>query len=212
MIDVIYTRYFLSSKSTNEYCYLEEIESNIVTGKTPKTEDIENFGDDIPFITIDDIRGNLFITNTERKLSLKGAETQKNKLIPKNSICVSCIATIGLIGITTEDSQTNQQINSIICENKENFYYLIKALEKYFKTKNTAKVGNIFSNMNKNDFSKIKLKKPNKDDLVKYMNKVEKYYDMIQNNYLENNKLKQLKNYLLPLLINGQINVDDIEI
>ena len=94
-----------------------EIEDNIVTGKTPSTKDETNFGGEIPFVTIDDIRKGMYISKTERTLSKKGADLQKNKYIPANSLCITCIATVGLVGITTRQSQTNQQINSIICKN-----------------------------------------------------------------------------------------------
>ena len=67
---------------------LEDIENNIVTGKTPSTTDSTNFDGDIPFITIGDIRNNIYILATEQKLSLKGANTQINKYLPENSICV----------------------------------------------------------------------------------------------------------------------------
>ena len=45
---------------------LGEIEPNIITGKTPTTKDENNFNGNILFITIDDIRQNLFIYNSER--------------------------------------------------------------------------------------------------------------------------------------------------
>ena len=72
----------------------------------------------------------MHITKTEQHLSLLGADTQSNKFIPEGAICISCIASPGLVGFATEKSQTNQQINSIICaidENK-NYLYLFKGL------------------------------------------------------------------------------------
>ena len=136
-----------------KYKKIVEIENNIVTGKTPSTKDEGNFNGNIPFITIDDIRQGLYVANTIRTLSEKGASSQSKKYIPKDTICVTCIATVGLVGITTKDSQTNQQINSIVCENKNNLYYLVNAIKDYFKYSNGAKSGNIFDNMNKEDFA-----------------------------------------------------------
>ena len=51
---------------------ISEIENNIITGKTPSCADEDNFGGNIPFITIDDIRGNLFVFKSQRTLSTKG--------------------------------------------------------------------------------------------------------------------------------------------
>lgn len=182
-----------------------EIEDNIVTGKTPSTKDETNFGGEIPFVTIDDIRKGMYISKTERTLSKKGADLQKNKYIPANSLCITCIATVGLVGITTRQSQTNQQINSIICKNTNNIYFLLNAIRNYFKFSTGAKSGNIFDNMNKEDFSNIKLIYPNKNIIDKYAQKAKPVYDKIRENFLENEELTSLRDYLLPLLMNGQV-------
>lgn len=188
-----------------EYKKISEIEGNIVTGKTPSTKDEENFNGDIPFITIDDIRHGLYISNTVRTLSEKGANLQIKKYIPKDSICVTCIATVGLVGITTKDSQTNQQINSIVCENKNNLYYLVNAIKDYFVYSSGAKSGNIFDNMNKEDFASIKLIYPTEKVLKKFNEKVEPIYSKIKKCTIENEELTKLRDYLLPLLMNGQV-------
>lgn len=182
-----------------------EIEDNIVTGKTPSTKDDTNFNGNIPFITIDDIRQGLYISKTIRTLSDKGANSQSKKFVPENSICVTCIATVGLVGITIENSQTNQQINSIVCQNKNNLYYLVSAITDYFKYSTGAKSGNIFDNMNKEDFASIKLLYPNGSILEKYNKKMEPIYTKIKNCIIENKELTKLRDFLLPLLMNGQV-------
>lgn len=192
-----------------KYKKIVEIENNIVTGKTPSTKDEGNFNGNIPFITIDDIRQGLYVANTIRTLSEKGASSQSKKYIPKDTICVTCIATVGLVGITTKDSQTNQQINSIVCENKKNLYYLVNAIKDYFKYSNGAKSGNIFDNMNKEDFASIKIIYPTEDVLEKFKEKVEPIYSKIRSCILENEELIKLRDYLLPLLMNGQIGFKD---
>ena len=63
----------------------------VVTGKTPKTEKNENFGDKYPFITPRDLKSQKFIFNTERYLSEIGKNSVKNCLISEKSICISCI-------------------------------------------------------------------------------------------------------------------------
>lgn len=185
---------------------IDDIEDNIVTGKTPSTKDENNFGGDIPFITIDDIRQGLYISKTIRTLSEKGANLQAKKYIPENSICVTCIATVGLVGITTQESQTNQQINSIVCENKNNLYYLVNAIKDHFKYSSGAKTGNVFDNMNKEDFSSIKVVHPTENVLKMYKDKMQPLYDNIKSNILENQELTKLRDYLLPLLMNGQVS------
>jgi type I restriction enzyme S subunit len=190
-----------------EVLNLEKVESNIVTGKTPSTTNESYFNGDVPFICIGDVRGNMHIIETEITLSQAGAESQKNKFIPKGAICVTCIASPGLVGFATRDSQTNQQLNSIVCKNLENRYYLYFYLTDYFKYAK-AKTGNTFANMNKGDFSSIKVIKPKEEILKMFSNTLDSSIDKILCNTVENQKLTNLRDWLLPMLMNGQVKVN----
>jgi type I restriction enzyme, S subunit len=86
----------------------------VVTGKTPSKANPAFYGEDLPFVKTPDMHGNLFVFGTNERLSFAGANSQANKTIPSGSICVSCIGTIGVVSITTEKCQTNQQINSLV--------------------------------------------------------------------------------------------------
>lgn len=187
------------------YVLLQEFEKNIITGKTPSTKNKDNFGGNIPFITIGDIRNNTFITKTEITLSEQGSKSQENKYIPEGSICVTCIATTGLVGITTKKSQTNQQINSIICQNSFNRFYLLYAIRDFFKFSSGAKSGNTFANMSKRDFENIQLRQPEESILKQFEKKIAPILMSVKNNSVESEKLSSLRDFLLPMLMNGQV-------
>src|SRR5699024_3547023 len=93
---------------------LNDISKEIICGKTPKTSVKEYYGGSLPFITIPDMHSQVFALNTARYLTEEGQKSQMKKTLPPNSICVSCIATPGLVMLTCVPSQTNQQINSVI--------------------------------------------------------------------------------------------------
>lgn len=107
----------------------------VITGKTPPTEEENNFGGDIPFITPSDIKGfdDHYVIDTERTISEKGSKYLKKNLLPKDSICFVCIgSTIGKMCITGIPSYTNQQLNSIIPFSTVDNHYLFYLL-RYFK-------------------------------------------------------------------------------
>ena len=184
-----------------------EIESNIITGKTPSCSDESNFGGDIPFITIEDIRGNLFVFKSRRTLSAKGAESQAKKYLPVGSLSVSCIGTIGVMGYIAKLSQTNQQINSIIFENDFNKVFIYYALKMYFEN-TKAKIGNVFANMSKDEFSAIKVVYPPQNILKLFHKRTVSIFDEIKNIINEINYLTRQRDELLPLLMNGQVSVN----
>jgi type I restriction enzyme, S subunit len=187
-------------------CKLSDVESNIVTGKTPSKKVSDYFNGQIPFVTIGDIRGNMHITTTEETLTVAGANTQKNKYLPENSICVTCIASPGLVGITTAECQTNQQINSIIPRTVLYKNYLYFYLGKYFKSAK-AKAGNTFANMSKGEFSDILLVKPDEATLSKFNETVDPSIMMIKELSLQTNELLRIRNWLMPMLMTGQATV-----
>ena len=190
------------------HCFrLNEIEPNIVTGKTPSTTDETNFGGDIPFITIDDIRKSRFVFQTTRSLSEKGAYSQLSKYIPIGSLCCSCIGTVGILGFVGKRGQTNQQINTVVFGNEHNKEYIYFSLGVYFSYAN-AKVGNILPNMSKEDFCQIPLLYPTKALVMEYHKKVEHLFNQIECLIANIEGHTKLRDSLLPLLMNGQVSVN----
>ena len=184
---------------------ISEIEGNIVTGKTPSCANEDNFGGDIPFVTIDDIRGNLFVFQAQRTLSKLGADSQYKKYLPEGSLCVSCIGTIGVMGFVARLAQTNQQINSIIFGKEYNKEFSYFSLMLHFDNAK-AKTGNVFANMNKEEFASIYIAYPSIELLQKYHEIVLPMFDTIKTNTSEILNLIKQRDDLLPLLMNGQVS------
>ena len=136
----------------------------IITGKTPKTSEPQNYGGETPFLTPSDDMNVKYVKNTNKSLSDVGKNSVKNNVIPAESVCVSCIGSdLGKVVITTEDTVTNQQINSIIV-NKDKYdvdfiYYSMIQLGKVlnFHSKTTTAVPIV----NKSNFSQYEIKCPN---------------------------------------------------
>jgi type I restriction enzyme S subunit len=103
----------------------------IICGKTPSKKIHSYFNGKIPFIKIPDMHGNIFLFETADSLTEEGKQSQANKILPPKSICVSCIATVGLVSINAKESQTNQQINSIIPQKDYYRYFLYLTMKSY---------------------------------------------------------------------------------
>lgn len=128
----------------------------IITGKAPSTKIDRYWGNEFPFITPKDIQTFKHIFRTERYLTTEGMLSVKGSILPKNTVCVSCIGNIGYVSMTTQQSISNQQINSIVVNNKNDtdfVYYLMKSMWLYFK--NYEGQSTTLSILNKSQFSKI---------------------------------------------------------
>jgi type I restriction enzyme S subunit len=182
---------------------------NIICGKTPSKK-IHDYYEDgtISFIKIPDMRNKIFPIDTEDKLSKKGAEAIYKKKVPANSVCVSCIATVGLVCLTNEEAYTNQQINSIIPVSSVSPYYLYFAMkELYEKLHLWASGGSATLNLNTKQFSGIKIVMPPADVMVKFDDQNDSIFKKTLCNSVESKVLSQTRDLLLPRLMSGKIRI-----
>ncbi len=187
-----------SQPDTWQEVTVDDISIDVICGKTPPTADSENYGGNIPFITIPDMHGSVYTTSTERFLSEKGVATQANKTLPENSICVSCIASVGLVCLTAEPSQTNQQINSIVCKkNISPFYIYIKMTTLTDHLKQLGAGGSTTLNVNKTLFGQIPILLPDETVMKEFHRKVKPLFSAIRKNQYEMQHLESLKSLLL---------------
>lgn len=87
--------------------------AQVVTGNTPPKSDEANYGDDVPWVKPPELGSTEPIIATSEMLSAQGAE--KARVLPKDAVLVSCIGSIGRVGIAGVPLATNQQINAVVC-------------------------------------------------------------------------------------------------
>jgi len=184
----------------------------VVCGKTPSTKIPEYYGNDVPFIRIPDMHGKIFATKTQKMLSLAGAASQEKTTLPAGSICVSCIGTVGLVIITTQESQTNQQINSVIPKSpNETYFWYWVFLDLRDKIKARGSGGSVLTNLSKGRFSQLKIQSPPASLRSSYNTLVGPLFERILLNDKESGILAALRDTLLPKLISGELRVPDAE-
>lgn len=181
----------------------------VICGKTPSKSNKDFYGEEVPFIKIPDMHNQVFIISTTDNLSVKGADSQKNKILPANSICVSCIATVGLVSLTIKDSQTNQQINAIIPNNeylREFIYLKLSKMTKYLNDLGSG--GTATLNVNTSTFSNIEIVIPKEYKLKEFNKLVSPIFEKILSNVSQIQTLKKTRDTLLPKLMSGKIRVN----
>ena len=151
-------------------CKILEL-GKVVTGNTPSSKFPEEFGNEMPFVTPTDYKNyNKWIFVADRNLSDKGVNKLKSRVLPANSILVTCIGSdMGKIAINKIPVVTNQQINSIITNEKVNpdfLYY--KLVSCYDVLRTYGEAGTAVPIVNKGDFENIEITIPS--DLKEQIN------------------------------------------
>ena len=180
----------------------------IITGKTPSTKEKDNFGNDYPFVTIPDMQNSIWAVKIERYISEKGKTKIQKYLLPENSVCVSCIATPGLVTLTIQNSFTNQQINAIICKQGISpfFIFLTMKMQKEHIIA-LGSGGTATLNLNKTNFSLIKIVLPPSNLINDFHNLTSSMFETIKRNSFMIVSLTKIRDTLLPKLMSGEIRV-----
>ncbi len=165
----------------------------IVTGKTPRTSNAENYGGKIPFLTPSDDLSGKFAPKTAKTITELGLSEVRNCLLPSKSVCVSCIGSdLGKVVITNEPTVTNQQFNSIIPteENDTDFIYYLMTIvgkELNFLSKTSTAVPII----NKSTFADYEIEIPSLDNQRRIAKVLSSLDDKIEVNKQINDNLER---------------------
>ena len=104
----------------------------IVTGATPRTDIATFWGGRYPWITPTDISFHRDMVTSDRMISQEGLNSIR--MLPANTVLVTCIASIGKNAILKIKGGCNQQINAVIPSvsySAEFLYYLFELNSQY---------------------------------------------------------------------------------
>lgn len=184
-----------------------------VTGTTPRTAVEEYWNSkDYDFIAPADIGLTRYVYDSEKKMSEKGLGVCR-VLPPKSVMCVCIGSSIGKVGLTYKPkSATNQQINTIICNEKYNpifVYYLLCQYSEYWRGHATFGPVPI---INKGQFEAVKIFAPSDMGTQLFIaNCLEKLDIKAEFHSKKRTILNDLFRTLLHELMTGARRVNEIE-
>ncbi|MCI1230862.1 MAG: restriction endonuclease subunit S [Lactobacillus delbrueckii] len=177
---------------TSKKVMLKQI-GKIVTGKTPATDNLNFWNGEILFISPTDLHVNMWVKDTQRKITERGLNSIRTNAISGLSILVGCIGwDMGNVAIVNGTCATNQQINSITeikteLVNPYYVYYWLKNKKDYlFRISNVTRT----PILKKSLFEEVEINLPDKqyqDRIVKLLKNID---DTIENNVAIIDKLR----------------------
>ena len=136
----------------------------VFTGNTPSTKNTENWTTDKSighvWITPTDINNNIMF-DSERYLSDKG--WSQARVVPKNSVLITSIASIGKNAINGVEVAFNQQINALVVQ-KNNPYFILTLMNKEKQRFESLAGQTATPIINKSTFSSFMVKIPSETE------------------------------------------------
>ena len=194
-----------------DICKVQEI-SKIKRGASPRP--IQNYisNSGVNWLKISDVTGikEPFIYNIKEKIKEEGKE--KSYFIKKGTLVVSNSATPGIPKFIEVDTCVHDGW-LVLYDYKDYYKYFLYFLifnirDKLLRLSN----GSIFQNLKTDILKQFEFVNPTKEILTKFSEIIESPMNKVKQNCEENIKLEQIRDTLLPKLMNGEIDIDKIEI
>lgn len=184
----------------------------VVTGGTPSTGCAEYFAKSKSghaWATpkdLSNLNGRYFY-HGEADITDAGLKNSAGNIMPKGSVLFTTRAPIGYIAITANEACTNQGFKSIIPAKKFGTEFVFQTLKMLTPQMQRVGVGSTFKEVSKDVFSRQSIVIPSVNLLKKYAALTLDIAEKIRNTQEENVELTSLRDFLLPMLMNGQVKV-----
>lgn len=180
---------------------------DVVIGNTPSTKYSEYYDSEVgyPWVTPTDINNTSYIHKTEKFLTEKGLE--KARVLPPNTLLVTCIASIGKNVILGETGSCNQQINAILPSPRYDTLFLYYYLSYYAHRLKAYSGGGTMQIVNKKDFSNFKVTIPSLPEqkaISSILTQSNKEIELLEN---KKTLIEQQRKYLINNLVTGNIRL-----
>ena len=161
----------------------------------------------IPWINSGEVNEPI-IVNTNNFITELGLQNSSAKFYPKNTILVAMYgATAGKVSLLTFEATSNQAICGVISKQNEITYYLFLLLSSLCNHYIKISTGSARNNISQEIVKQTMFCVPNEKTLLKFNNVVTPTFNHIVNLSKETARLTALRDKLLPLLMNGQVEV-----
>lgn len=147
-----------------------------------------------------------FVVAPDENISMLGLRNSPAKLLPQGTVILSIVRHLraSILGI---EAATNQSVVGIVEAEKLKHCFIYPYLVREIPRLMALRTGAQQPHINKGVLDESLLVIPDDATLNVYTSKASSLFSQIQNNLLQNQQLAQLRDWLLPLLMNGQVTV-----
>lgn len=186
---------------------------NTSSGGTPSRKQFSYYDNgNINWIKTGELK-NTFVIDTEEKITEKAIKNSSAKVFPTNTVTLAMYCGMGDISIMSKPMATNQAC----CVFLPKYDYLEYPFSYLFFCNITKEMINISfgaaqQNLSQEVIKAYIVKFPNKEILLDFNKIIKPVFENIKNLLYKNQTLKQMRDLLLPRLISGEIDVENMEI
>lgn len=177
----------------------------IVMGQSPKGESYNYNFEGLPLINGAADYENGF-------LKAQKYTTMPTKTCNKNDLIFCIRATIGLLTICDKEYCLGRGVAGIVDIDELYREYVFHLINNSIESFKNLATGSVIVGISRNDIQDIKVKIPSKEQIENFHKIQKPIFDKIENIRQENIVFTRLRDTLLPKLMNGEIDLDKVEV
>ncbi len=178
-------------------------------GGTPSTKIKEFWSGNLPWLNSGEI-AEFPIINAEEKITQDAIDKSATKLMPIGTVALSITRHIRP-SILAIEACANQSVVGIFESEKLKTSYIYPYIQNEVPRFMILRTGAQQPHINKATIDNSTIIVPSENILKKYYKLANPLYEKIINNAFQNQKLTALRDWLLPMLMNGQVTVGEAE-
>lgn len=186
--------------------------ADILSGGTPKTKIPEYWNGDISFFTPKDAPSSFYVTETDKNITELGLKKCNSKLYPKNTVFITARGTVGKAVLTAVDMAMNQSCFALKGRDDINQYFIFLTVNTYAAHLKQTASGATFDAIIIDNFRRLMVLKPSLNLIENFSTLIKPFFVKILNLLNKNANLRQTRDLLLPKLISGEIDVENLDI
>ena len=181
--------------------------ANLLGGGTPSKSSPEYWNGNIPFFTPTDCDNSIFILDTADRITDAGLCNSSTRLFKKHSIFITARGSVGRSSINAVPMAMNQSCYAFQAKENVSYTFLFFLIRELIMILEVKATGSVFNSIVSSDIETTNLVISNKDLIMKFGEYCEPLFNQIETNLKQNHHLTQLRDFLLPMLMNGQVSV-----
>ncbi len=181
--------------------------ANLLGGGTPSKSSPEYWNGNIPFFTPTDCDNSIFILDTADRITDAGLCNSSTRLFKEHSIFITARGSVGRSSINAVPMAMNQSCYAFQAKENVSYTFLFFLIRELIMILEVKATGSVFNSIVSSDIETTNLVISNKDLIMKFGEYCEPLFNQIETNLKQNHQLTQLRDFLLPMLMNGQVSV-----
>jgi len=185
----------------------------LIGGGTPKKSEPSFWNGDICWFSVKDApkEGNVFVVDTEDKITEEGLNRSSTKLLPLGTTIITARGTVGKLALAGIPTAMNQSCYGVVGNDGTGPYLNYLRLQRAVDNLQQNTHGAVFDTITRSTFEAVNQARACLALRQRFEQLVQPLFDAIKNNVLHSDTLCATRDSLLPKLLSGELTIQEHE-